>query len=343
MKSSKLSIATIAALVLHLTLTAQQQPCVGFLSWIREPVEALGETNEQALQTKIDQIIARNNMGATTAMDMFFAVYPSFVVTGSDVIETGMKPVTVVRGELTLFAVNRADMSNYGMVAVSLEANADTEQQAVRKMIAGVRATDQVFARFLKSAQQKIVDYYGRMTPKIVTKANAFAAQNNYDDALALLAMIPECVDNYDQITALMVDIYTKYAEYDADLAIREGKSQFAIHNFEAAVDALLRVEPTSSRAREAYDIIDQIALKVNDDQRRELETQWKIYDDRKAMFMMIYNDQLALERLRIDSSKRRCQKELKVRIDNHADGNNSNPSQGNDDAMRAWYVQEFQ
>jgi len=300
----KKTITTIALFCICSALFAQSEQGVGFSSWLKNPINEFNETNTKNLQIKVDQIIARNGAGSTSALSMLFVIYPEIIITRSDVIESGLKPLYVVRGELSLFAVNKADLSNYGSVVLSIEGNGNNEQDAIRAMLNKVQPTNPVFTRFIRNAQAKVVEYFTAQTPAILAKAKSLADRHQYDDALVLLSMIPECMDNYPMIAEQMSQIYLNLQDKVATTAIQEAKSKIALRDYPLALDVLLHVDPTSKYSKEAFDLIEQVKQVIDTREEQAIADRWKMYEDKRDAAQRAQNSDTELKKLHIEAAK---------------------------------------
>ena len=86
----------------------------------------------------------------------------------------------------------------------------------MRSLINKVNVNDARFAKLIGDVQQGIADYYTRQMPKILAKVNSLVAREEYEDAMAALAVIPEV---YDKLLAGEVT----RAVAQADILVRQG------------------------------------------------------------------------------------------------------------------------
>ncbi len=100
----------------------------------------------------------------------------------------------------------------------------------MRSLINKVNVNDARFAKLIGDVQQGIADYYTRQMPKILAKVNSLVAREEYEDAMAALAVIPESVDEYEAVEDLKVQVYDKLlagevtrAVAQADILVRQG------------------------------------------------------------------------------------------------------------------------
>ena len=103
-------------------------------------------------------------------------------------------------------------------------------EACMRSLINKVNVNDARFAKLIGDVQQDIADYYTRQMPKILAKVNSLVAREEYEDAMAALAVIPESVDEYEAVEELKVQVYDKLlagevtrAVAQADILVRQG------------------------------------------------------------------------------------------------------------------------
>ena len=113
---------------------------------------------------------------------------------------------------------------------ISLQANGKSMEACMRSLINKVNVNDARFAKLIGDVQQGIADYYTRQMPKILAKVNSLVAREEYEDAMAALAVIPESVDEYEAVEDLKVQVYDKLlagevtrAVAQADILVRQG------------------------------------------------------------------------------------------------------------------------
>ena len=66
----------------------------------------------------------------------------------------------------------------------------------MRSLINKVNVNDARFAKLIGDVQQGIADYYTRQMPKILAKVNSLVAREEYEDAMAALAVYSESATN---------------------------------------------------------------------------------------------------------------------------------------------------
>ena len=135
-----------------------------------------------------------------------------------------------MRVSLTLSVKNLFEDTVFGSQTISLQANGKSMEACMRSLINKVNVNDARFAKLIGDVQQGIADYYTRQMPKILAKVNSLVAREEYEDAMAALAVIPESVDEYEAVEELKVQVYDKLlagevtrAVAQADILVRQG------------------------------------------------------------------------------------------------------------------------
>ena len=136
----------------------------------------------------------------------------------------------MLRADLTLSVKNLFEDTVFGSQTISLQANGKSMEACMRSLINKVNVNDARFAKLIGDVQQGIADYYTRQMPKILAKVNSLVAREEYEDAMAALAVIPESVDEYEAVEELKVQVYDKLlagevtrAVAQADILVRQG------------------------------------------------------------------------------------------------------------------------
>ena len=221
----KLSFSLVFVLA---ALSLRAQAVIDLSAYIDDETAAqLGDNNAAALKNKISKIITRNGMADAAGL---FVVTPTLTITDDGAVDTGMTTLHVLRADLTLSVKNLFEDTVFGSQTISLQANGKSIEACMRSLINKVNVNDARFAKLIGDVQQGIADYYTRQMPKILAKVNSLVAREEYEDAMAALAVIPESVDEYEAVEELKVQVYDKLlagevtrAVAQADILVRQG------------------------------------------------------------------------------------------------------------------------
>ena len=252
-------IITLGIFILSIMTLSAQESRIGFSVSMNDNPNGLTDEATVALTNKINQILARNNAGTSAASSILFSIRPELIFTQSNVVNTGMRQLYVERGELTLYATNRADGNIFASVSISTEGSDKSKDFAIRKMINRINISDVRITNFIRTAQSRIEEYYATITPSLIIKAEMLAKQKRYDEAVILLSTIPETVDNYATVAELMASYYTSKIDYTAEQDINRVDVLLVKGDIDSALDILANIEPLSTFSPKAKQIVASI------------------------------------------------------------------------------------
>lgn len=173
----------------------------------RSTQKDITENVANALDLKLKQIMNRNSAATADAYNVF-AIEPAIEL--SDVISTeGMvQNVSVAKGNLTLIAKNLVDGAMYYSTTIPVKGDAfGNKEKALMKMIQNIKVTDPAYTRFIRTARQKIEDYYAENCSVILQKAQSLSEQGRHKEAMSYLSAVSPSVPCYEQSSALEKEI----------------------------------------------------------------------------------------------------------------------------------------
>ena len=286
----KLSFSLVFVLA---ALSLRAQAVIDLSAYIDDETAAqLGDNNAAALKNKISKIITRNGMADAAGL---FVVTPTLTITDDGAVDTGMTTLHVLRADLTLSVKNLFEDTVFGSQTISLQANGKSMEACMRSLINKVNVNDARFAKLIGDVQQGIADYYTRQMPKILAKVNSLVAREEYEDAMAALAVIPESVDEYEAVEELKVQVYDKLlagevtrAVAQADILVRQGDIDGALElcracnpvspNYGEVIRFLNRLDAQAAAAEAAA--MEQELRKMDAEAMRARTQQEAVVDD---------------------------------------------------------------
>ena len=245
-------------------LPVSGQEGISFSAQLYKNSSGIPASIKDKLLLKVDQIIARNGVGALSALYNAFIIAPELVIEENHVVESGLKPVHSIRGELTLFALNSIDNSNYGYVTVKVVGTGSSEEQAYRALIESIRVTDPVYTRFINNAKQKILDHYAQNCSTIMSKAEALIATRQYDEAYSYLSSIPETVPCYEEAVSALISISKMRSEKDCEPDLRRARILMMKGLYDEASKLLEAIDSDSECFGRAAVMIDSLESKFS-------------------------------------------------------------------------------
>jgi len=189
-------------LVSILPLGAAAQETIRFVA-STPAQQGLSQKTTDALKLKTEQIIARNNAGATSIYNAF-VIQPELLLGETKETEGLLRDVTLITGEFSLTVRNKYDGSVYGTVVMEVQGDAvGSEEDAITSLISGIKVTDPAFVRFIRNARKRIADFYEQNCSVILKKEQALAAAGRMEEAADYIATVPATAPCHDEITAL--------------------------------------------------------------------------------------------------------------------------------------------
>lgn len=157
------------------------------------------------------------------------------------------------------------------------------------KRLNGQNAT---ISKFFKDTKLQIIDYYNNQLPTILKEAKVKASMKNYEEALAMISVIPSCCNGYDEAMEEAKNIYFLYRDVYFQAEVNRAKALWASNptmtNSDKVVRILAGVDPEAKCYPEAMELLSQIATTVKADV--DYETKKK------------YEDAVELEKLRMQA-----------------------------------------
>lgn len=259
------------------------------------------EDAKKSLLTKLNQMTTQNGFGSTSG---------SFVLTANvvtlDKQATATAPVQfVVDLEVSVYVVDVTEQLVVAETSFVVKGIDRLENKAVIQAINQIKPRGTEARAFMNNTREKLIEYYNTRIPTLITKAQSLAEMNNYRGALAVLADIPEAVDQYPVVAEQMTAIYLKMIDREAQMIIQEAEAKMAIRDYEAVVDALVWVDPSSSHFGKATEMIRQVKSTIDAREQEELEEKLKKYEEDREAAQRAYDDAVMLEKMRIEAAQK--------------------------------------
>lgn len=254
-----------------------------------------------ALNQKLLQISVQNGFGATGG---------PFILTAD--VRTVDKQVTatapaqyIVESEVSVFVVNLQEQLLVAETSFVVKSVESSEHKAVIRAINRINARTPAVRQFMASAREKIIDYYASRVPMIVAKAQSLVDRGDYEGALAVLATVPESLDDYPMVAEKMTAAYTQMVDKFAAVSIQEARSKIALCDYEGALDALLYVDPSSTRFEEAVRMVDSIRSTIDAREQAAMKARLEQMERQQELALKMHDDEVMLQRMQIEASQK--------------------------------------
>lgn len=289
-----------------LPVFAQQNENISITPYV-SPDLGLPGTSGQILEQKISRMAEANGFGSLSGE---FLLTASAQVVSKEVTPT-VPPRELVKVDVTLYvvAVHERIVVAEETLTVAHVGDAASEAAIFAGAFSKINPRSPQVRRFMMSAREKIVDYYAQRIPTILAQAQAYSDMARYDEALALLASVPACLPEYPIVAEKMVAANRQMLDKFASMALQEANGKMALRDYEGALDALLYVDPLSSRYPEAEAMINKIDRTLTAQEQARLQAQLEQARLNRELAQKAHDDAVMLRKMELDRAQQHAQK----------------------------------
>lgn len=264
-------------LAISLTSTAENV----YISIAIPSQNILDSNSKTILKNKIISMVTAEGISATEYSAI--AMIPEISILSNERIEGGMRNIIALELSVQITIRNIITNNIFNSIQLSVKGNGYSIDEAQRAAITSINASSPKYAAFIKETKDRIIDYYKNNTSLLISKAKTFAAQQQYDEAIALLATYPEFLSDYTRVSATIKDIFKQGQTHYCSQLMQSARASYANRDFEGAAEIVSYIDASSSCAREAKELL--LSIKKNQD--------------------AVYNNEINLEKEQIRSRER--------------------------------------
>lgn len=248
------------------------------------------------LITKLNQITSNNGMGGSL-------VNPRFIITaninvGTKDIIAGPPQMIAQNIDITLFVGDAVTNTVFSNTTIGLKGVGTNENKALIEAIKTINPKNKEVITLLEEGKIKIINYYNTQCDFILTDANTLAKQEKFDEAIYKLSLTPEvCTDCYNKSSELIANLYQQKINTVCKAKLSQAKIAWAgqqdIDTGENVLNILIDINPNASCYNEVLSLINEINNKLI-----------AVENERLELALKKYNDEINLEKKRIDAYK---------------------------------------
>lgn len=243
------------------------------------------------LATRLTAVMGANGVSSET--NGTFIMYPVVNILDQKLVEGGLRNITMVEVELSLFVKQVVTHTLFGSCSKILKGNGRNLSDAIRNAFSGINMRDNVYSQFLTQTKEKIANYYLENKANLLSQAHQLAASQQYEQALALLTTFPLNLKGANEVQAAAIEIYKKYQNQVCAQMILKAEAAISLQNYEEAASILASIDTESVCHSDALNLIKKIEDTIKADQKAEQELEEKLL-----------NKKISLEKKRIDAIK---------------------------------------
>lgn len=253
--------------------------------------EGLPENSKNILHNKMVAMTSVNGVGSVDASPIL-CVIPTFAEINHDITAT-VPAKHKIKYDFNIWVANLETGEVFASAQQDLLGIGDSEELAFGNAISAITPNDNKWQEMLKTAQDRIIEFYNANGDRLIKEAQGYQAVNDYSKALLILNNIPmACGEVFDRAIEVKNSVLEKCFQNDAELLISKMKSCMASprddeNGFSHEFLAAYAMVPHNSKVKAEADALyaeyvkslDDIAQKNMEKQQREWEAEQKRLD----------------------------------------------------------------
>lgn len=279
------------AALMSATIFAAETEYLPISVYAADNSESFPQGAKAMMENKLTQLLTRNGIAGMDYMGQFILTVTTTPL-DKDVI-AGPPMKIAEKMEMNLYIVDALAKTIFSSTSFTVRGLGETENKCYLNAISHMPLQTPAVAKFISEGKQKIIDYYDHEGEALIKKAHFLAKQKSYEEALAIVSLIPQQSKNYDAALAAGLEIYQMYLDNECNIYLAAARQAWAAEQnaqgAAAAGEYLANILPDAGCYDEAMELYKEIKDKVLDD--------WKFE-------MKKYQDGIDLEKQRIDAMR---------------------------------------
>lgn len=251
------------------------------------------------LQNKMSLMTSINGVGSVDASPVL-CIIPTLYEKSHDITAT-IPSKHKINFDFTVWVANLQLGEVFASAQQDLLGIGDSEELAYNNAITSIKPSDNQWQEMLKTAQDRIIEYYNTNGDRFIKEAQGYLAVNRYEEAMLILNNIPmACGEVYDRAIDVKNQVFDQYFQNEAERLIscmkaylgspRDNETGFS-YDF-LSIYAMI---PVNSKAKAEADALyaqymkelDETAQKNAEKQLREWEAEQKRLDREAELRIM--------------------------------------------------------
>ena len=244
------------------------------------------------VENKLTQLLTRNGIAGMDGLGQFVLTVTATPL-DKDVIPGPPMKISE-KMEMNLYIVDAYAKKIFSSTSFTVKGLGETETKCYMNAISRMPIQSDLVAKFITEGKQKILDYYNHEGPNLIKRAQHLAKQKEYEEALSLVALVPQQSEHYDAALAASQEIYQQYLNHECNVNLAAARNAWAADQTkkgaEAAGEYLANILPDAGCYDDAMQLYNEIKSKLLED--------WKFEK------MQVHKDTINLESQRIEASR---------------------------------------
>lgn len=254
--------------------------------------EYLSSNSISKIESKIQHIVTRNGISGSGYTNEFL-IYPKVEIFNESVVE-GMRNMVVIEVEFNLFIQQYSTKKIFSSYSKTIQGSGYTKQKAITNAISKIPTGNKEIKAFILEGKEKILAYYNENCDQILNDSDYLMKSQKFDQAIALLSTIPrEAKTCYASVQDKSLEAFNAYQKQNCEKNLLKAKAEISKNNYSNALRFLSYIDVSSPCLKKAESLINEVSLKVDQEEKKEWDLMLKKYNDKQNM-----------EKYRLDSMK---------------------------------------
>lgn len=257
---------------------------------VDEGFSNLTAESSSALESQLQRLATQSNINIGWN-NSHFAITAKFDQLDKYIVGSAPAKITNVYG-VTFYIVDIFNQKVFNSTYIELKGVGNSETKSSLDAIKRLNNNNASLKKFLSTTKEQIISYYNSQLQIILKEARSKAALKKYDEALAMLAVVPSCCNEYDIAMSEASQIFVLYRDTYYQNQLNKAKALWAsnptVNGSRAVVAILAVIDPEAKCYNDAMVLLAEIASVVKTDIDYEVKKK--------------YEDAVELEKLRINA-----------------------------------------
>lgn len=210
---------------------------------------------------------AMSPMGVSSTQWGDFYAVPTLHILDEDIAETGMANVFRLKVDLTIAVTQLATGAQFGAETWELKGTGSTREKAILAAISSWRGGPK-FEELIGESRERIEEYYIKNRQALVSKAMQCAANEQFDEGIAMLSNYPTNIEGSEVIMNHIEDIYRSMLRKDCSGTLERVRAAMATEDYDGASYLLSQLDGDTPCAGESRALSKEIYSRIKADEK---------------------------------------------------------------------------
>jgi hypothetical protein len=249
-----------------------------------ENLDGFNQRQISRLNSKLIDIVSQSGFSGDGKLSSKFVIYPKLLLNRSYFNETGVFKVYSVDIDVTFVVMQHETKNIFLSTTINQTGDGNSSSEAIDNAISGIKINDKKLNEFFSHAKTKIIDYFDKNCDKILSSADNYVNQKNYEAALSILFSIPAEVACFTKVKNQIQTTFLKYQNSKCSEQINYANSKFSQRDFHAALEALGKIDIESKCKNQVIKLMNECFKNISEDEKTKLENLKEAYYSEKDL-----------------------------------------------------------